>query len=44
METALFGNVQIGIVPSVVNTNALIEIGFESFYTKGSAIPGMVQN
>ena len=44
METALFGNVQIGIVPSVVNTNALIEIGFESFYTKGSALPGMVQN
>jgi hypothetical protein len=44
IETALFGNVQWGITPGVVNANALLEIGYESFYTKGSALPGISQN
>jgi len=43
IETALFGNVQMGITPTVVNAAALIEFGFESFYTKGSALPGINQ-
>lgn len=44
IETALFGNIQFGITPSAVaagNTN--YEIGFESFYTKGSTLPGLSQ-
>lgn len=44
IETALYGNIQLGVTPSVVNANALIELGFESFYTKGSALPGLTQN
>jgi hypothetical protein len=44
IETALFGNIQWGITPSVVNANALLEVGYESFYTKGSALPGISQN
>lgn len=43
IETALFGNVQASIVPTTVNASAYVEIGFESFYTKGSALPGMNQ-
>jgi hypothetical protein len=43
VETALFGNVQAGITPNVVNASALIEFGYESFYTKGSALPGISQ-
>lgn len=43
IETALFGNVQAGITPNLVNAAALFEIGYESFYTKGSALPGIVQ-
>ncbi len=43
VETALFGNVQAGITPSVVNAGALIEFGWESFYVKGSALPGIQQ-
>lgn len=44
IETALYGNIQLGITPSVVNAGAIMELGFESFYTKGSALPGMTQN
>lgn len=44
IETALFGNIQAGITPGTVNANALIELGYESFYTKGSALPGLSQN
>lgn len=44
IETALFGNIQAGITPNTVNANAIFEYGFESFYTKGSALPGMSQN
>lgn len=43
VETALYGNVQAGITPTVVNAGALIEFGWESFYTKGSALPGISQ-
>jgi hypothetical protein len=43
IETALYGNVQAGITPTVVNAGALIEFGWESFYTKGSALPGISQ-
>jgi hypothetical protein len=43
VETALFGNVQAGITPNLVNAAALIEFGYESFYTKGSALPGISQ-
>lgn len=44
VETALYGNVQYGITPTVVtpgNTN--IEICFESFFTKGALLPGLTQ-
>jgi len=43
IETALFGNVQMGITPNAVGANAYIEIAFESFYTKGQALPGLNQ-
>jgi hypothetical protein len=43
VETALFGNVQAGITPITVNAGALFEFGYESFYTKGSALPGISQ-
>ncbi len=44
IETALYGNIQAGITPNVVNSGALIEFGFESFYVKGSALPGITQS
>jgi hypothetical protein len=44
IETALYGNIQAGLTPAVVNANALFELGYESFYTKGSALPGISQN
>jgi hypothetical protein len=43
IETALYGNVQMGITPNTVGANPYIEIGFESFYTKGQALPGLSQ-
>lgn len=44
IETALFGNVQLGMTPAVVSGgNQYMEIGFESFYTKGQALPGLNQ-
>lgn len=43
IETALFGNVQLGITPNTVGATPYIEIGFESFYTKGQALPGLTQ-
>lgn len=44
IETALFGNVQYGITPSAANGgNQYFEVGFESFYTKGSTLPGLSQ-
>lgn len=43
IETALFGNVQMGVTPNTVGATPYIEIGFESFYTKGQALPGLNQ-
>lgn len=44
IQTALYGNVQYGITPSAANGgNQYFEVGFESFYTKGSTLPGLSQ-
>lgn len=43
IETALFGNVQMGFTPSVVGATPYLELAFESFYTKGQALPGIGQ-
>lgn len=44
IETALYGNFQYSITPLVVTAgNTNIEVGFESFYTKGSTLPGLQQ-
>lgn len=43
IETALFGNVQFGITPLLATATANFEVGFESFYTKGSTLPGLSQ-
>lgn len=43
IETALFGNVQMGITPNTVGANPYIETCYESFYTKGAALPGLNQ-
>jgi hypothetical protein len=43
VETWLFGNYQMGFTPSAVGTNPYVESGFESFYTKGAALPGVPQ-
>jgi hypothetical protein len=45
IETSLFGNVQYGITPATMGGgNTYIEVAFESFYTKGSTLPGMSQS
>lgn len=45
IETALFGNVQLGFTPSVAITGtAYLEIAFEDFYTKGAQLPGLAQS
>lgn len=45
IETALFGNVQLGFTPSAVTAgNTNLELCFESFYTKGSMLPGLSQS
>ena len=43
IETALFGNIFCGITPNTVGATPFIEIGFESFYTKGMSLPGITQ-
>ncbi len=44
VETWLFGNVQLGFTPSAVaGGNQYLELMFESFYTKGAALPGVAQ-
>lgn len=44
IETALFGNVQMGITPSTVTAgNTYVEVMFESFYPKNAALPGFSQ-
>lgn len=45
IETALFGNIQYGLTPTGTITGTTnIEVLFESFYTKGSMLPGMTQS
>jgi hypothetical protein len=43
IETALYGNVQSGFTPNTVGAGAYMEVCWESFYTKGQALPGMIQ-
>ena len=44
IETALYGNVQYGITPNTAGGgNSYFEVLFESFYTKGSTLPGLSQ-
>lgn len=43
VETWLYGNVQVGFTPSAVGANPYVEQGYESFYTKGAALPGIAQ-
>lgn len=44
IETSLYGNVQIGFTPSTVNAgNTYIGIMTESFYTRGTTLPGLSQ-
>lgn len=44
IETALFGNVQIGFTPTTAAAgNTKVELGVESFYAKGLALPGVPQ-
>jgi len=43
LETALYGNVQVGLTPTVVGASAYVGFAFESFYTKGSTLPGLSQ-
>lgn len=43
IETALFGNFQMAITPNTVGANPYIEVAYESFYTKGQALPGISQ-
>jgi hypothetical protein len=43
IETSLYGNVQMYINPAVVGANAYVEVAWESFFTKGQALPGMTQ-
>ena len=44
METALFGSVQLGFTPNTVGATPYLELGYESFYMKGQALPGLVQS
>ena len=43
IETALFGNVQLSLTPNTVGGANYVEFGYESFYTKGMALPGTNQ-
>lgn len=43
IETSLFGNVQAGITPVNAGAGSYFETGYESFYTKGSTLPGLQQ-
>lgn len=44
IETAIFGNVQLGLTPNAIVATPFMEFLFESVYTKGAAIPGMNQS
>ena len=43
IETALYGNIQMGITPATATGVTNFEVLWESFYTKGSTLPGMSQ-
>lgn len=43
VETQLLGNMQIGFTPSAVGATPYLELGFESFYTRGAGLPGIGQ-
>lgn len=43
IETALFGNVQMGITPVNVGAGSYFETLFENFYVKGTTLPGLQQ-
>lgn len=43
IETALYGQIQMGLTPNTVGASPYVEVGFESFYTKGAALPGLQQ-
>ena len=46
VETAVFGNVALGVTPRTVNTanfGPILDIVFEDMYTKGSVLPGLPQ-
>lgn len=45
VETSVYGNVQLGVTPSAytAGANTYMGVGFESFYTKGSVLPGLSQ-
>lgn len=43
IETALFGNVQFGVTPVNAGANSYFESMYESFFTKGTTLPGMTQ-
>lgn len=42
IETALFGNVQMAIKPNTVGATPYIEAAYESFFTKGMQLPGVM--
>lgn len=42
IETAMFGNVQMAIKPNTVGATPYIEVGYESFFTKGMQLPGVM--
>lgn len=43
IETAMFGNFQLSMLLNTVGATPYIEFGYESFYTKGMALPGVSQ-
>jgi len=43
IETVLFGNVQAELTPNVALTSPYVEYMYESFYSKGSPLPGIGQ-
>ena len=43
IETAQFGNVQMGVTPVNAGANSYFESMFESFFVKGTTLPGLQQ-
>jgi hypothetical protein len=40
LSTAIFGNIQLAVVPGASVTTPAVEVTFESLYAKGSALSG----